>query len=233
MKCWRPWSYESCHEQGLVGLVENVQSERSNVILGPGSRRLHGRAFLNEEHDGLKFRTQLTSFSQVNDEQASALFAEVQRMLGDVTDRNIADLYAGHGPIALRLAKAGGSVIAVERNAAAVRDGEDSARLNELESRVRFIAADAEQGLKRTAQELDRPLDAVVVDPPRRGLTPGLIDALLASAAERLVYVSCDPLTLVRDLVALSASFDISQVRGVDLFPRTKHLEAVALLVRK
>jgi 23S rRNA (uracil1939-C5)-methyltransferase len=223
--------------RGLVGVVENVNSRRTSIVAGPLTRPLCGVPFLIEEQDGLRTRASITSFVQANSAQASVLYAEVLRMLGgpraeapgDLRGWHVADLFAGHGPIALRLGRAGARVTAIERHPAAVRDGIAAAHENGLGSTVRFVAADALEGLLATDAE---GLDALVVDPPRAGLAPELIDALRALQFRRMVYVSCNPVTLVRDLVALDGAFAVRAVRAVDLFPRTEHLEAVALLER-
>lgn len=216
--------------KGLVGVVENVNSERTNVIVGERTRRLVGESVLEEEQDGLRFRSSITSFVQVNSAQASELFAEVVRQLGDVADRHVCDLFSGSGPIALRVAKAGARVTAIERNPDAAKDGVTAARENGLEDRVRFFAADAFAGLHRLDAD---GLDAVVVDPPRRGLTEELIDLFSELRFSRLVYVSCNPETHVRDLLMLSRAFAIEAIRPVDLFPRTEHLEVVTSLRRR
>jgi len=213
-----------------VGVVENVNAERANVILGKRETPLAGRSYLEERADGLVFRTSLGSFAQVNNAQASALYAEVDRLLGDVRERRIVDLYAGYGPIGLRLAQRGATVVAVERSATAVQEGVEAARRNDLDARIRFVAAGVETVLADIESE---PVDAIVVDPPRRGLTPEVAARLAAMRFPTLIYVSCNPATLVRDLESLAAAFALRSVRLVDLFPRTAHVEAVALLQRR
>jgi 23S rRNA (uracil1939-C5)-methyltransferase len=224
--------------RGLVGVVENVNARRTSVIAGPLTRPLVGTPFLVEEADGLRLRAGITSFVQANARQASVLYAEVLRLLGgprpeapgDLSGWHVADLFAGGGAIALRLARAGARVTAIEQHAAAVRDGVAAARENGLAGRVRFVAADAAEGLR----DLDaQGLDALVVDPPRRGLLPELVELLRGLRLPRLAYVSCNPDSLVRDLAALAPAFEVRALRPVDLFPRTEHLEAVALLERR
>ncbi len=222
------------HEKdGLVGVLENVNPARTNAVLGSKSSVLAGRGDLIEEQDGLRIRTSLQSFAQVNATQASVLFAEIIRLLsslGALAGRRVVDLYSGYGPISLRLARAGAIVTAIERNAVAVAEGEAAARDNGLADRVTFIAGDADHGLRA----VDRAgLDAIVVDPPRRGLAPGMTETLATLDAPALLYVSCDPNTLVRDLESLRGSFRVTTLRPVDLFPRTEHLETIALLARR
>jgi 23S rRNA (uracil1939-C5)-methyltransferase len=222
--------FEQFQPRGLVGVVENVNTDRTNVIVGPRSHRLCGDMFLEEEQDGLRVRSSITSFVQVNSAQASELFAEVVRRLGDIVGRHVCDLYSGSGPIALRVAKAGARVTAIERNPDAVRDGIIAARENGLAERLRFLEADALVGLHRVDAD---GLDALVVDPPRRGLAEDVIDVLCELRFKRMVYVSCNPETHLRDLLMLSRAFDVEAIRPVDLFPRTEHLEVVTTLVRR
>lgn len=226
-------------EAGLVGVVQNVQAEEEGAILGERTLPLAGRPWLDEQSDGLAMRTTLASFVQVNGAQAQVLYREVLRLLDagahpqdlpDLSGQRIVDLFCGIGPIALRAARAGAEVEGVEHSEDAVRCARHAARANGLDARVRFRVADAAQALERLATA--GPPDAVVVDPPRRGLAPRLVQALLASGAPRVVYVSCDPFTFARDLAALRAGYEVVAVRPIDLFPRTLHLEAVALLQR-
>ncbi len=229
---------ERLQRRGLVGVVENVNERRTNVVVGPVTRKLVGTGFLIEEHEGLRLRSGITSFVQANARQAGVLYAEVLRLLhgpraqapGDLSGWHVADLFAGGGPIALRLAKAGARVTAIERHAAAVRDGAAAARDNALSARVRFVAADAAAALRDLDEE---GFDALVVDPPRKGLGPELVGLLAGLRVPRLVYVSCHPESLVEDLAGLAPAFEVRALRPVDMFPRTTHLEAVALLERR
>ena len=227
--------WETFAPRGLVGVVENVNAERTNVILGPRTRKLAGRSGLVEKIDGLSVRTGLGSFAQVNNGQARALYAEVLRLLGDVRDRRIVELYAGYGPIGLRLARAGARVVAIDKNPQAVREGNEAAKHNALDDRIRFVATEAEVGIEPagSADGAFAALDAVVVDPPRRGLTVGVIEKLCRMDVATLVYVSCNPVTLGRDLELLAPAFVVRTLRGVDLFPRMEQIEVVALLERR
>ena len=248
--------WERFANRGLVGVVESLNPERTNVILGGRVRRLAGREWLEEHGDGLAFRTSLATFVQVNNAQAEVLYGEIGRFLGEVKGKRIADLYSGFGPIGLRLARRGAKVLAVERNDAAVREGVEAARRNGLEKNLRFVGGAVETVLPRLGLTASkgparnesgrgvrsqpggigpsaRDLDVVVVDPPRRGLTPGLIEQFGALRFPTLLYVSCNPKSLVRDLELLSARFELRCLRLVDLFPRTTHVEALALLERR
>ncbi|MFG0317627.1 MAG: 23S rRNA (uracil(1939)-C(5))-methyltransferase RlmD [Planctomycetota bacterium JB042] len=222
--------FDELRDDGLVGVVENENPKPTNVVLGPRSRTLQGRGELEERADGLVLRTSLTSFAQVNAAQAEVLYREVLDRLAPLDGARVLDLYAGYGPIALRAANAGASVIAVERNPSAVRDGRRAAAENGLAERVEFRTGDAGEALRSAAAE---GLDAVVVDPPRRGLGDETVETLRDLEVPRLVYVSCNPVTMIRDLERLDGAFRLRTLRPVDLFPRTAHLECVAALERR
>jgi 23S rRNA (uracil1939-C5)-methyltransferase len=215
-------------DRGLTGVLENHNPRVTNVVLGERSAVLHGNGLLEEEFEGLAVSTTLGSFSQSNHEQAAVLYSEALRLLGEPRELRVVDLYSGWGPLALRLAARGARVVAVERNAEAVRAGEDNARRNGLASRLRFLALDVEAGLAACEEP-----DAVIVDPPRKGLARGCKRALVECGAATLVYVSCNPDTLLRDLVDLAPRYRTTELVPVDLFPRTEHLECVARLERR
>ncbi len=216
-------------KHGLVGVIENVNRERGSQVVGPESRLLVGRETLREQGDGLVLETSLTTFVQVNAAQAAVLYGEVERLLAPLEGLRVVDLFSGYGPIALRLGRRGARVHAIEYDARAVREGERAAAANGLGERVTYAAGDA----GRLLREVPGPLDAIVVDPPRRGLSPALVRQLCELAVPRLVVVSCFPDTLVRDLGLLAEAYALRSLGTVDLFPRTPHLESVALLERR
>lgn len=217
---------------GLVGVIENVNRERTSQVLGRESRLLAGRETLREESDGLVLETSLTTFAQVHAAQAHVLYGEVERLLAPLEGLAVVDLFAGYGPIALRLARRGARLHAIEVNPRAVREGQAAAVANGLAERLTYAAGDAEHLLRAHAAAGQR-LDAIVVDPPRRGLARGLVQCLRELRVPRLVVVSCFPDTLMRDLRALADVYALRELGTVDLFPRTPHLEALALLERR
>ncbi len=225
--------FQRFHKQGLVGVMENVNRLRGSRVLGDETRLLCGRETLREQQDGLTVSISLTTFAQVNAAQASVLYDEVERMLAPLAGLTVVDLFAGYGPIALRLASRGAQVFAVEHDARAAQEGERAAADNALASRVSFTAGDAEHALRRLAAAGAGPLGAAVVDPPRRGLARGLVMLLRELGIPRLVLVSCYPDTFLRDLELLAPVYAVRELRAVDLFPRTPHLESLALLERR
>lgn len=220
-------------ELGLVGVVENVQRERGSRVVGEETRVLAGQGELCERVDGLEFTTSLTTFAQVNAAQASVLYAEVARRLEPLAGKHVVDLFSGYGPIGLRLAARGAEVHAVEYSAQAVREGERAAQANGLAARITFAAGDAGRLLARHVEQASRPPDAIVVDPPRRGLSRAIVERLGQLAVQELVVVSCDPDTLLRDLGWLTEWYELRELATVDLFPRTPHLESIAYLTAR
>lgn len=220
-------------KHGLIGVSENVNRERGSAVLGPETRLLAGRGELREEVDGLTLLTSLTTFAQVNAAQGRVLYSEVARRLEPLAGKHVVDLFSGYGPIALRLAARGARVHAVEYSDQAVREGQRSAEASGLAGRVTFAAGDAGRILREYAASAPAPIDAIVVDPPRRGLSRAALELLGVLAVPRLVVVSCDPDTFLRDLGQLVESYTLRELATVDLFPRTPHLESIAVLERR
>ncbi len=215
---------------GLTGVVLGVNRRGDNVILGDSYRTLWGRDFLMDALCGLTFRLSVPSFFQVNRPQAEALYALAADFAGLTGTETLLDLYCGAGAIGLTLARRAGEVIGVETVASAVDDAWENARRNGV-TNARFLRADAAQAAAQLAAQGLRP-DVVVVDPPRKGLAPEAVEAVAAMAPPRLVYLSCDPATLARDVKALSPAYALTRVHAVDMFPRTSHVETAALLSR-
>ncbi len=217
---------------GLVSVMVNLNAEDTNVVLGKSGFVLYGEPFITDALCGLKFRLSPLSFYQVNHDQAEVLYrlaAEAAALTG--TER-LLDLYCGTGTIGLSMAHGARELVGVEVVSQAVDDARRNAAENGVQN-ARFIAADAAQAAKKLEQEGWHP-DVVVLDPPRKGCTPSLIDTVVSMAPERIVYVSCDPATLARDLKLFSErDYTTKRVTPVDMFPRTAHCECVCLLSRK
>ncbi len=209
---------------GLVGVVLDTNDRPGNRILSGRQKTLWGQAFLEEGMCGLTFTVSPLSFFQVNPAQAEALYDLAVAMAGG--GGLVFDLYCGTGTLSLCLARCAGRVVGVEIVPEAVRDAEENARKNGLADKAQFTCADAADFAARW--DGPRP-DAVVVDPPRRGLDEALIGAILTLAPRRVVYVSCDPGTLARDIARLTG-YRLARCAAVDMFPRTANVECVAAL---
>ena len=214
---------------GVCGVVLGENTRRGNAILGDRYRTLWGRDYLTDTLCGLELRLSVPSFYQVNHDQAQRLYEKALEYAG-LTGRELAvDLYCGAGTITQVLARRARHVIGGEIVPEAIRDAEDSARRNGVEN-VEFLCGDASRLAAELRQRGLRP-DVICVDPPRKGLAPDVVEAAASMTPGRIVYVSCDPATLARD-VARFAPFGYYPVRAcaVDLFPGTAHVETVCLL---
>jgi len=217
---------------GFTTLVLSVNTKRGNTILGEEFITLYGPGFIEDTLCGLKFRLSARSFYQVNHHQAQRLY-EAAISQAEITKADtVLDLYCGVGTITLCMAKAAGKVIGVEVIPQAVEDARENAKRNGIEN-AEFFCGDAgaaalelkEKGIKA---------DVVVVDPPRKGLNADAIEALARFAPRRIVYVSCDPATLARDVALLKErGYQLKNALAADLFPRCAHVECVVCLSRE
>lgn len=216
----------------LAGLVLNVNLRDTNVILGDAYRTLWGRDWLEEELCGLTFRLSVPSFFQINRDQTERLYQLALEFAGLTGEETVLDLYCGIGTITLCLAKRAGRVIGAEIVPAAIRDAKENAARNHIEN-AEFFCGDAAETAARLEAEGLRP-DVITVDPPRKGLAPEVIGSIAAMGPERVVYVSCDPATLGRDVKRFGElGYRAVRACAVDMFPATRHVETVALLSRE
>ena len=212
-----------------VGVVLNTNTRKGNVILGDQYRTLWGRDFLMDTLCGLEFKLSVPSFYQVNRDQAEILYGKALEFAGLTGKETVLDLYCGTGTITLCLAKQARRVIGAEIVPPAIEDARENARRNGIKN-AEFFCGDASDVAARLAAEGLWP-DVITVDPPRKGLAPGVIASIAGMTPSRVVYVSCDPATLGRD-VKIFEGFGYHAVRAaaVDMFPATRHVEAVVLL---
>lgn len=215
---------------GLVSVVQNVNPGRTNVIMGEETRILWGEDHLIESLGEREFIISPNSFFQVNPAQARRLYDVVAQYAELRPGNSLWDVYCGTGSIGIYVADAYTRLRGVERVAAAVEDAWRNARRNGLHE-ARFEVGVAEETLPRWVLEGDR-ADVAVLDPPRSGCDVRTLDALAASRPRRIVYVSCNPATLARDLAQLQErGYRAVTVQPVDMFPHTPHVEAVCLLI--
>ena len=213
----------------LAGLVLNTNTKDTNVILGPSYRTIWGRDFLEERLCGMTFRLSVPSFFQINRAQTERLYAQALEFAGLTGRETVLDLYCGIGTISLALAQRAGQVIGAEIVPEAVQDAQANAARNQVDN-ARFLCGDAGEAAFQLAAEGVRP-QVICVDPPRKGLAPEVPEILASMAPERIVYVSCDPATLARDVKRFGElGYPAVNAQAVDLFPRTAHVETVVLL---
>ncbi len=214
---------------GFTTLVLSVNTRKGNAVLGDKFITLHGPGYIEDTLCGLTFRLSPRSFYQVNHHQAQRLYETAIAQAGITKQDTVLDLYCGVGTITLAMASAAGKVIGVEVVPQAVEDARDNARRNGIEN-AEFFCGDAGQAALELEREGVRP-DVVVVDPPRKGLNADTIEALSRMSPRRIVYVSCDPATLSRDVALLKErGYELKTAQAADLFPRCAHVETVVLL---
>ena len=217
--------------RSAVGVVLNVNTRRSNVILGDRYRTLWGEDTLTDTLCGHSFRLSIPAFYQVNRDQAEVLYCKAVEYAGLTGTELVLDLYCGAGTITLTMADRAKKVIGAEIVAPAVENARENAAANGIEN-VEFFCGDAGDIAARLAEERLRP-EVICVDPPRKGLAPEVIDAMVQMGPERIVYVSCDPATLGRDVKLLAQrGYAARRAAAVDLFPGTAHVETVVLMSR-
>ena len=214
---------------GFTTLVLSVNTKKGNAVLGDKFITLCGPGYIEDTLCGLNFRLSPRSFYQVNHHQAQRLYEAAISQAEITKNDTVLDLYCGVGNITLAMAGAAGKVIGVEVIPQAVEDARDNAKRNGIEN-AEFFCGDAGAAALELEKNGVKP-DVVVVDPPRKGLNADTIEALHRMAPRRIVYVSCDPATLARDVALLKdQGYTLASATAADLFPRCSHVETVVLL---
>ena len=217
---------------GFTTLVLSVNTKKGNTVLGDEEIVLYGPGYIQDTLCGLDFRLSARSFYQVNHGQAQRLYEAAISQAGITKDDTVLDLYCGVGTITLCMAKAAGKVIGVEVVEQAVADARENAKRNGIEN-AEFFCGDAGQAALALEQQGIK-ADVAVVDPPRKGLNSDCIEALARMAPRRIVYVSCDPATLARDVALLKErGYALKNAMAADLFPRCAHVESIVCLCRQ
>jgi len=217
---------------GFTSLVLSVNTKKGNTILGEEFITLYGPGYIEDTLCGLTFRLSPRSFYQVNHHQAQRLY-EAAIWQAQITKHDLVlDLYCGVGTITLAMAKAAGRVIGLEVVEQAVQDARENAKRNGIENAEFFCGDAGKAALELEAQGIIP--DVVVVDPPRKGLNADTIEALSKMSPRRIVYISCDPATLGRDVALLKAQgYRVKSAMAADLFPRCAHVESIVCLCKQ
>lgn len=212
----------------LVGILHTYNDSLADVVQSDRTELLYGRDYFYEELLGLKFRISPFSFFQTNSLGAEVLYETARAYIGDTKDKVIFDLYSGTGTIAQMLAPVAEQVVGVEIVEEAVEAAKENARLNGL-SNCRFIAGD----VLKVVDGLSEKPELIVLDPPRDGVHPKALQKIIDFGVERIVYISCKPTSLARDLELLQGcGYRVERACGVDMFPFTSHVETIVALHR-
>ena len=214
----------------VCGILHSVNDGLADVVKSDEMRLLYGRDFFMEKLFDLEFKVSVYSFFQTNSAGAEKLYSIVKEFAGDVADKTVFDLYCGTGTIGQIMAEAGSKkVIGIELIEEAVVAANENAKRNHLEN-CTFLAGD----VLKMVDELEERPDLIIVDPPRDGIHPKAIGKIIAFGAPEIVYVSCKPTSLARDLeIFQQEGYQVERVKLMDMFPRTVHVETVVLLSHK
>lgn len=215
----------------ITTIVQNVNNYNTNLVLGENQKVLYGKGYIEDILCGCRFRISPKSFYQINPVQTEVLYNTAMEYADLKGNETVLDTYCGIGTIGIVAAKRGACrVIGVELNGDAVRDAIVNARANNLKN-IRFYKGDAGEFMYEASDEDEKP-DVVFMDPPRAGSDTKFLDSLIKMSPKTVVYVSCNPETLARDLdyVTKNSDYKIRKIRPVDMFPHTAHIETVVLM---
>ena len=216
----------------ITTVVINVNNRNTSMVLGDKEHVIYGKGYIEDELCGKRFRISPRSFYQVNPVQTEILYGKALEYAGLTGKETVVDAYCGTGTIGMIASDKAGKVIGVELNADAVRDARNNAKANQIRN-IQFYQNDAGKFLVEMAGQGAK-VDVVLMDPPRSGSTEEFMNSVAQIGPERIVYVSCNPETLVRDLKYFKKKgYRVAKGVGVDMFPFTDSLEAVTLLVRQ
>lgn len=216
-------------EGRIVGILHILNDSLSDVVRSDETRILYGQDYFYEELLGLKFKITPFSFFQPNSKAAEVLYSTVREYIGDTRDKTVFDLYSGTGTIAQIAAAVADKVIGVEIVEEAVEAAKENAALNGIEN-CEFIAGD----VLKVLDEIEEKPDLIILDPPRDGIHPKALPKIIDYGVDRLVYISCKPTSLARDLeMFLAKGYRVEKCVCVDQFVHTLHVETAVLLVRK
>lgn len=212
----------------ITTVVENINSRDTNVILGEKEKILYGKGYIKDEICGLKFKISASSFFQVNPLQTEKLYNIAINKLNLNKEETLLDAYSGVGTIGLIASKYCKNVISVELNKSAHIDGIKNAKENNINN-VYFVNDDASEYLYKDSNQID----ALIMDPPRKGSNEKFLQAIIDKKIKKIVYISCNPETLARDINYLKIYYDILSITPVDMFPMTSHIETIVGLYLK
>lgn len=215
----------------VVSVMQNINAGKTSLIWGDQTTLLAGKPTITEELDGLVFDLSARAFFQLNPQQTKKLYRLAREALNLAPNETLVDAYSGVGTIGLSLADVAKEVRGMDTIPAAVADANANAQRNQI-TNAHYEVGEAEVLLPQWLASGFAP-DAMVVDPPRTGLDNVLIDAILQSAPEKLVYISCNPSTLAQDLQALTRGYQVDYIQSIDMFPQTARCEAVVRFTKR
>ncbi|MFH1674867.1 MAG: 23S rRNA (uracil(1939)-C(5))-methyltransferase RlmD [Pseudomonadota bacterium] len=214
--------------KNIASVVNNINARKGSIAVGEEEILLYGRPTIEESINGFVFEISANSFFQTNTLGAEKLYATVEEYAGLTGAETVVDLYSGTGTIPIFLSRSARKVIGIEIVESAIQDAERNCKRNNI-SNCEFLRGD----IKDLLPGISEKPDVMVIDPPRSGMHPDVVKQVCALASPKIVYVSCNPATLARDLELLKEYYHVAEVQPVDMFPHTFHIESVARLERK
>ena len=216
----------------ITTVVQSVNDRYTSLVLGEAENVLYGDGYITDVLMGKKFRISARSFYQINYAGTGILYGKALDFAGLTGNERVLDAYSGVGTIGILAADRAGEVISVEMNRDAVRDAKVNAKINGVKN-IKFFCADASDFLRELTLNGET-VDVVIMDPPRAGSTPAFLQSVADSNAKKIVYVSCNPETLARDVGFLTRrNYKTCKIQPVDMFPHTNHVECCVLLCRE
>ena len=209
----------------VVSIINNITSRKAGVAVGDVEYTLAGSDIISDKIDGFEFEISANSFFQTNTRGAALLFKIVEKYAGLSGSETVLDLYSGTGTIPILLSEKSKAVTGIEIVESAVDDAEKNCRKNGI-SNCKFIRGD----IRKCLSQIEQRPDVLIIDPPRAGMHKDVVKQVLELGAGRLVYVSCNPATMARDLELMQETYHLEEVQPVDMFPHTYHVEAVGKL---
>jgi 23S rRNA (uracil1939-C5)-methyltransferase len=216
---------------GITSLLYIINLKKNETFHDLEVLNYHGRDYIEEKMEGLRFRIGPKSFYQTNSEQAYRLYQVAREFAGLTGDEVVFDLYTGTGTIANFVAQKARQVIGIEYVDASIEDARLNSQINGIENTL-FYAGDMKDILNEEFIANHEKPDVIITDPPRAGMHEDVVKMMLRLEAEKIVYVSCNPATQARDIALLSEKYSVSRVQPVDMFPKTYHVENVVLLTK-
>ncbi|MBO7698399.1 MAG: 23S rRNA (uracil(1939)-C(5))-methyltransferase RlmD [Erysipelotrichaceae bacterium] len=211
-------------------IIHNINNRNTSAILGNRSNVLYGKGFIIDELCGLKFKISAESFFQVNKSQTERLYLTALKLADLKENEVLIDAYCGTGTIGMVASRYVRKVIGVESNQSAVKDSISNKTYNKIKN-IEFICDDAGRYMEKVSKTDTRP-DIVIMDPPRGGSSIKFMSSMVKMSPEKIVYISCNPETLKRDIQYLTRFYKITKIQPVDMFPYTQHVETIVLLYK-
>ena len=218
--------------ENIKSIVANYNKDKTNVILGKKFENLYGENYIQDDLYGIKFNISPESFYQVNHDQTEILYTIAKDMLKADKNDSVLDLYCGIGTIGIFVSDTAKNVYGVEIVEKAIENAKENAKLNNVNN-IKFFCGDSSNITNK--KFLDKNIHAVIVDPPRKGCSDELINDLMKIQPNKIVYISCNPATLAKDLkkICEDEKYKVEKIQPVDLFPRTKHVETAVLIFKQ